>query len=151
MDQESEARGIIASALPNETPTPGLILPAPVSGVEGSGEGLSAGFTALQEDSPLAGDALTSGTSTSTNHSLRHSGPGQDPLETAQSSRQPEGAVVPQSPETILLPASGVSKVKAGPIGDSIGFESPAPQQTVLEQLAAAHQRHFAAGRTNSQ
>jgi hypothetical protein len=59
--------------------------------------------------------------------------------------------VVPQSPETILLLNSGVSKAKAGPIGDAIGFEPPAPQQTMLEQLAAAHQRHFAAGRINSQ
>ena len=151
VDRESEARGRIASAPPKETPPPGLIRPAPVSGVEGSREGFSVGFIALLEDSPLTGDAKNSGTSTSTNNSLRHPGPGQDTLETAQNPRQPEKAVVPQSPETILLPDSGVSTAKAGPIGDTIGFESPAPQQTMLEQLAAAHQRHFTNSRTNSQ
>jgi hypothetical protein len=45
---------MIASAPPNETPPPGLIRPASVSSVEGSEEGLSAGFT---DTSPLTGDA----------------------------------------------------------------------------------------------
>ena len=49
VDRESEARGRIASAPPKETPPPGLIRPAPVSGVEGSREGFSAGFIALLE------------------------------------------------------------------------------------------------------
>ena len=53
-DRVPDARGIIASALPKETPPPGLIFPAPVSGVEGSEDSLScAGFIALPEDSPL--------------------------------------------------------------------------------------------------
>ena len=57
---------MIASALPKETPPPGLIYPAPGSGVEGSEEGLSAGFIAFPEDPPLTGDATNSDTSTST-------------------------------------------------------------------------------------
>ena len=64
VDRESEARGLTASALPNEAPTPGHIYPASVSDVEGSEEGFSAGFTALPEDSPLTGDAQVTGTST---------------------------------------------------------------------------------------
>ena len=64
VDRVSDARGMIASALPKETPPPGRIRPAPVSGVEGSGEGLSAGFIALPEDCLLTGDATISGTST---------------------------------------------------------------------------------------
>ena len=78
VDRVPDARGMIASALPNETPPPGLIFPAPVSGVEGSEESLFAGFIALPEDSPLTGDAINSDTSTSTKQSLRHPGPGQD-------------------------------------------------------------------------
>ena len=64
VDQVPDVRGIIASALPNEyeTPPSGLMFPAPVSGVEGSEESLSAGFIALPEDSPLTGDATNSDT-----------------------------------------------------------------------------------------
>ena len=69
-DRVPDARGIIASALPNETPPPGLIFPAPVSGVEGSEKSLSAGFIALPEDSPLTGDATNSDTSTTHRPSL---------------------------------------------------------------------------------
>ena len=53
VDRESEARGIVASALPNETLTPELIRPTSVSGVEGSGEGLSAGFDCFARGLPL--------------------------------------------------------------------------------------------------
>ena len=70
VDRESEARGITASALSNETPTLGHIRPTSVSDVEGSEESLSAGFTALLEDSPLTGDALTSGTLTTIRHAF---------------------------------------------------------------------------------
>ena len=125
VDRESEARGFIASALPNEAPSPGHIYPASVSDVEGSGEVSTAGFTALPVDSPLTSDAQMTGTSTSTKHVCKHPGPGQDPLATAQNYRQPEGAVMPHSPETTLLPNSEVSKAKTGPMGHSVGSELP--------------------------
>ena len=62
VDRVPDARGMIATALLKETPPPGLIYPAPVSGAEGSEGSLPAGFIALPEDSPLTGDATNSDT-----------------------------------------------------------------------------------------
>ena len=69
-DKSLDADGTNASALSEVTPLPGHILPTPVSGVEGSKNGIPAGNTAQLGVSPLTGAANNSSTSTSVQNIL---------------------------------------------------------------------------------